>query len=382
MSGTSFHGPTRRSDAVDPHWTLHTTKPHLIVRLAMLVLLAAIPVATQENSNAGAVPGVTVPGNVHISINEWQLPTADAMPDDAFSSKRDGSAWYSAERANLLGRLDPKTSKFDEFHLRPRSDPESLVEHSGSGVQSTVYFTSRTGSFIGEFDPNTRDVREFRIHGPKVVLHDLAFDTNGVIWFTVLRARPPAYPQGSEVGVLNLFSSEIRVAHTPTRDASPSSLAINSRGIPFFTELDTARLGSIDPVTMNITESALPNPDARVRCLTISPDDAIWYTDYVRGYLGRFDPQTSAFKEWLSPSGHGSHPYAITHIGNVIWYLETGTHPNMLVRFDPGLGNFQSWPVKGSGNVAHIYAQSDGSLWFASPLTNSIVRVTTEVKAK
>ena len=382
MSRTSCCRPTLGSDAVESRRNLLISKCALIARLSWLVILTAIPVATQENSNAGAVSGVTVPGSVQISVNEWKLPTPEAMPDDAFSSKRDGSTWYSAQRANILGRLDPKTSKFDEFHLRPGSNPESLVEHSGSGVQSTVYFTSRTGSFIGEFDPNTRDVREFRIHGPKVVLHDLAFDTNGVVWFTVLKARPPAYPRGGEVGVLNLFSSEIRMAHTPTPDASPYSLAVNSWGIPFFSELDSARLGSIDPVTMKITEYALPNLESRVRCLTISPDDAIWYTDYVRGYLGRFDPQTNAFKEWPSPSGQGSHPHAITNMGNVIWYLETGTQPKMLVRFDPDSEKFQSWPVKGSGDVAHIYAQTDGSLWFASPLSNSIVRVSTVEKAE
>jgi virginiamycin B lyase len=338
--------------------------------------------ATQESSKLGAVPGVTVPGSVQIDIKEWSLPTPDAMPDDAFSSKRDGSGWYSAQRANLLGRFDPKTSKFEQFNLRPGSDPESLLEHAGSGVQTTVYFTSRTGGFIGEFDPNTRDVREFRIHGPKSVLHDLAFDPNGVVWFTVLKAQPPRFPQGSEVGVLNLFSSEIRLAHTPTQDASPYSLALNSKGIPVFTELDSAKLGSIDPVTMKITEYSLPNADARARCLTIAPDDVIWYTDYVRGYLGRFDPQSGEFKEWPSPTGQGSHPFAITNTGKAIWYFETGSQPNMLVRFDPDSQKFQSWPVKAGGNVDHLYAHTDGSLWFASPVSNSIVRVTTDAQAK
>ena len=347
-----------------------------------MVLLVAIPVATQENHGVGPVPGVTVPGSIQIKIEERNLPTPDAMPVDAFSSKRDGSEWYAAQHANLLGRFDPKSSKFEEFHLRPGSDPDSLIEHSGSGVQSTVYFTSRTGGFLGEFDPNTRDVREFRVHGPKLLLHDLAFDPNGIIWFTVLKAKPPEFPQGSEVGVLNLFSSEIRLAHTPTRDASPYSLAVNSKGILFFTYLDSAKLGTIDPVTMKITEYTLPNTYARARCLTITPDDAIWYTDYVRGYLGRFDPQTGAFNEWPSPSGQGSHPYAITNTGKAIWYLETGAQPNMLVRFDPDGQKLQSWPVKAGGNVAHLYAQADGSLWFASTVSNSVVRVSTISKEK
>ena len=43
---------------------------------------------------------------------------------------------------------------------------------------------------------------------------------------------------------------------------------------------------------MAIREYALPHDDSRPRRIAITPDDIIWYTDYARGYLGRFDPQT------------------------------------------------------------------------------------------
>src|SRR5437868_6542580 len=137
------------------------------------------------------VPGVTVPGSVEIEISEFDVPTANAKPLDAFVNNRDGSLWFSAPGANSLGRFDPKPKKFDEFHLRPGSDPYCVVQHSGSGVQTTVYFTSHTGGFIGEFDQKTREVREFRIQGGKLLLHDLSFDPNGAVWFTVGKANPP-----------------------------------------------------------------------------------------------------------------------------------------------------------------------------------------------
>jgi streptogramin lyase len=37
-------------------------------------------------------------------------------------------------------------------------------------------------------------------------------------------------------------------------------------------------------------EYPLPDAGARPRRIAITPDDAVWYTDYARGYLGRFDP--------------------------------------------------------------------------------------------
>ena len=328
-----------------------------------------------KNFKGDNTPGVLVPGPVQATITEWDVPTPHSMPHDSFYTKRGGFTWYSGEFANVLGRFEAKTQKFEEIHLRPGSSPYALVEHAGSGVQGTIYFTSHTGGFIGEFDPNTRNVREFRIAGPKLLLHDIAFDPNGVVWFTVMAARPPQYPQGSKIGSVNIFSSEIKLADTPTRDVSPYGLAVNSKGIPFFSEANRPVLGSVDPVTMKVTEYPLPNRKIGVKGITITRDDMVWYTDYLRGYLGRFDPRTGRFNEWPSPSGRESRPYAITNVGNIIWYSETGTKPNMLVRFDPKTEKFQSWPVKAGGGIKHIYAESEGSLWFTRPLTNGIAQV-------
>ena len=165
------------------------------------------------------------------------------------------------------------------------------------------------------------------------------------------------------------------MADTPTRNADPYGIVVNSKGIPFFTERDSPRLGSINPVTMKVTEYPLPNPEIGAKSLAITPDDVVWYTDYLRGYLGRFDPKTGNFREWPSPSGPRSRPYGITNVGNIIWYSEAGPKPNMLVRFDSKTEKFQSWPVKAGGGIKHIYAQPDGSLWFTRPLANGIAHV-------
>jgi virginiamycin B lyase len=344
------------------------------------VVFAQAQVESSLVTNPKAESPEGAAGKIDVKIKEWDLPNPNSMPQDTFFNKRDGSAWYSGQSANVLGRFNPKTEQFEEFHLRQGSDPYRLIEHSGSGIQSTVYFTSQTGGFIGEFDANTREVREFRITGGKLRLHDLAFDPNGVVWFTILQAKPPQYPQGSKIGSLNLYSSEIKLANTPTRNVSPYSLAVNSKGTPFFTEFDSPRLGSINPVTMKVTEHVLPNARSGARGLTITPDDVIWYTDYLRGYLGRFDSKSGKFEEWASPGGPASHPSGITNTGKIIWYSEAGS--NMLVRFDPESKTFQSWPVNAGGEIDQIFAQPDGTLWFSRPQTNRIVQVIIKEQGK
>jgi uncharacterized protein GlcG (DUF336 family) len=114
------------------------------------------------------------------------------------------------------------------------------------------------------------------------------------------------------------------------------------------------------------------------RRIAVTSDDLIWYTDYGRGYLGRLDPTTGRNTEWPTPSGTGTEtqPYAITAVGKVIWYIETGVNPNMLVRFDTQTEKFQSWPIpSGGGVVRHMVAAPDGTLWLACSGVDRIARV-------
>jgi virginiamycin B lyase len=330
--------------------------------------------------------GIVVPGRTQATITEWDLPTSNSYPTGIYRSPRSGFTWYTGEFSNVLGRFDLKTEQFQEYHLRPGTNPSSLAEYPRAQFLGTIFFTSQPGGLIGEFHPTAGqsmywragDVFEHSIPDPKILLHDIAVAEKGpgVVWFTVADAKPPLYQDGSKIGSFHVTSTEIRLVDTPTPNAEPYGLVIDSNGVPYFAERNGPRLGSVDPVTMKVTEYLLPNPESRATGITVTPDDVVWYTDTARGYLGRFDPKTGKFDEWTSPSGPRSRPWGITNIGNIIWYAEAGTKPNMLVRFDLKTEEFQSWPVKAGGGIRHIFADADGSLWFTRPLANGIAHVT------
>jgi len=334
------------------------------------------------NFKGDATPGVVVPGPVEVTINEWDLPTPNSMPEGILHSPISGFTWYAGKFSNVMGRFDPKTQQFKEYHLRPGTNPTSLAELLAGNFLGVIFFTSQTGGFNGRFHPRSGpypgweegDVIEFPIPGPKLPLYDIVTSPNGTVWFSATEATPPVPSEGSKIGTLNHSSHEIKLLDTLTPNAGPYGVAVNSLGVPFFTERNSPRLGTVNPDTMQVTEYLLPNPGSGARGIAVTPDDVIWYTDYARGYLGRFDPKTGKFSEWASPSGPRSLPYGITKIGNIIWYAESGTKPNMLVRFDPQTEKFQSWPVKAGGGIQHIYADADGNLWFTRPLANGIAQ--------
>jgi virginiamycin B lyase len=102
----------------------------------------------------------------------------------------------------------------------------------------------------------------------------------------------------------------------------------------------------------------------------------VWYTDYARGYLGRLDPSSGEVREWPSPSGSRSEPYGISTVDGVIWYSESGTKPNTVVRFEPRTGDFQSWPIPGGGDIVrNTSVAPDGAVVLANSLVNQVTVV-------
>ena len=109
---------------------------------------------------------------------------------------------------------------------------------------------------------------------------------------------------------------------------------------------------------------------------SLTPDDVVWYTDYARGYLGRFDPKTGAVKEWPSPSGPKSQPYGIATEKDIVWYSESAVTPNTLVRFDPKTEQFQTWAIpSGGGVVRNMMRTKEGDLVLACSGVNRVALV-------
>ena len=91
---------------------------------------------------------------------------------------------------------------------------------------------------------------------------------------------------------------------------------------------------------------------------------------------GDVDPATGKTTEWASPSGPKSQPYAITFTNGIIWYVESATKPNALVRFDPRTEKLQTWKIPGGGGVVrNMMPTSDGNLVLAESGLNMVALV-------
>ena len=102
-------------------------------------------------------PAVIVPGTTRVMITEWTVPTPGSGPHDPMYAQN-GFVWYSGHMANLLGRFDPRTQQFKEFHIKtPGSGPHGLIPDK----DGNVWFTANFKAYIGKLDPKTGNVTEY-----------------------------------------------------------------------------------------------------------------------------------------------------------------------------------------------------------------------------
>lgn len=311
-----------------------------------------------------------MPGDVNITIEEWQVPTLGQRSRDPVEAP-DGTIWWAGQWGNLIGRIDPVTGEMKEYPLPTGSMPHSVtLDQAGD-----VWYTGNKNGTVGKFDVETEEIRVYPMPDPAARdPHTAIFDDNGTLWFTL--------QQSNMIGRLNPETGDIKLVTLKTPRSRPYGIKIDAQGSPWVACNGSNCLIKVDPVTMALSEIELPIPDTTVRRLDIADDGMIWYVNSSQGRLGRLDPESGDIREWPSPSGPKSHPYALVVVDGIVWYNESGMRPDALVRFDPATENFQSWPIP-SGNVhagivRHMRSTREGDLLIHQSSTNRIMKVRPE----
>ena len=299
-----------------------------------------------------------VPGPVEIEIDEWLVPTLGQRSRDPIEAQ-DGAIWWTGMWASLVGRMDPATGAFTEYPLPPTARPHSIVPAD----DGAIWYLGNGNGTVGRLDPATGAIREFAtgLEDP----HTGVFHPNGYFYFTAQRA--------GAVARLDVVTGEILTVNTCRR---PYGIKVGPNGYLYVAFNGENAIGEVNPDTLEVNYFVIPHEDSRIRRLDVASDGSIWYVNSTRGKIGHLDPKTGEVREWDSPSGPNSHPYAIALINDVVWYNESGQRPDALVRFDPASETFQSWAIpSGIGIIRHVWVTQNKDLLIHQSSSNRIGRV-------
>jgi virginiamycin B lyase len=297
------------------------------------------------------------------AMRAWDVPIPGAVPHDS-AVDPSGNIWFTLQETGHIARFNPDTHEWKLFKvLTPDSGPHGLV----SDTFGNIWFTENYAGKIARLNPKTGAIAEFTPPTAKDP-HTPVFGPDKALWFTSQNSN--------SIGRLDIDTGKITEYGVPTQDAHPYGIVSADDGGLWFCELSGGKLGRVDPNGGSITEYVPPVPGVKPRRL-VAVSGAIYFTDSGGGRLGRLTLADKKFKLWDSPSGNDSEPYGIAaDTAGKIWYEESGADANKLVRFDPAVEVFRTFPMPApNSSVRNMARDAKGRLWMPLSLADKIAVV-------
>jgi virginiamycin B lyase len=333
-----------------------------------IILVLLVATACGRPQVTGPVPA-TVP--VISGVREFEIPWENAFPSDVVVDSA-GRVWFTDRLVHGIGRFDPVTSEFTRYATPTRrSTPYGLL----AAPDGTLWYAAATANGLGRIDPATGEIIEYPIPGARGGPQLLAW-WQGEIWFSLR--------EGMGYGRFDTRTGESTLY--PLENLRPYSVTATASGI-WFSLYQTFRLLQVDPASgeatvhdmhayvpvdsvlrdRGLTEQQLRMARQRWGALAMRvAADArgrIWFTDFGRGRVFRFEPATQSL-HWVESLEQRSEPYGIA-VGSdgLVWWGEKGT--NRIVVLDPVRDERVRVRIQSEGGVIRNIAidEARGRVW-------------------
>ncbi len=313
------------------------------------------PLATEGAPQATARPAPSAPAAP--TIQEYDVPPG-SHPHDVAPAP-DGTVWYTAQTAEALGRLDPRTGETHRVPLGSGSAPHGVIV----GPDGAPWITDGGLNAIVRVDPITEEVQRYPLPAERrnANLNTAAFDGDGVLWFT---------GQNGVYGRLDPGDGVVEVFDAP-RGRGPYGITTTPDGQVYYASLAGNHITRIDRATGAATPIDPPTAGQGARRVWSDSQGRIWVSEWNAGQVGVYDPATQAWREWRLP-GAQPQAYAVyVDERDRVWLSDF--HANALVRFDPATEEFETFTLPSSpANVRQILGRP-GEVWGAESGTDKLV---------
>jgi virginiamycin B lyase len=300
------------------------------------------------------------------AMQSWPLATPVRTGIHDVAPAPDGGVWYAAQRSGHLGWFDPKTGRSELIELGSGSSPHGVIQ----GPDKAAWLTDGGQNAIARVSWPQREVKLYPLPRgtPYANLNTCAFDGDGDLWFT---------GQSGYTGRVAVKTGEVTVKESP-KGRGPYGICATPRGDVWYCSLAGSFIAQID---RRSGESRVVEPPTRnqgARRVWSDSQGRIWVSEWLTGNLSVHDPRKQGADAWRTWRLPGANPraYAVyVDERDKVWVADWGA--NAMVRFDPGSGKFEPFPLPREGaNVRQILGRP-GEVWLPESGTEHITVIRT-----
>jgi virginiamycin B lyase len=232
----------------------------------------------------------------------------------------DGAPWITDGGLNAIVRVDPSSQRVDVYPL-PASAPDANLNTAAFDGDGVLWFTGQAG-WYGRLDPEVKTVEAFaapRGQGP----YGITATPDGEIYYSSLA--------GSYLGEVDRSTGEVRVIDPPTAGAGLRRVWSDSRGRLWVSEWEAGQVGMYDPATEEWREWPLPGDAPQAYSVYVDEADVVWLTDFTANAIVRFDPASESFTSFPAESQPAEVRQMLGRPGEV-WGAESAADQLVVIR--------------------------------------------------
>lgn len=295
-------------------------------------------------------------------ITEYHVGQLDSWAHDIDIEPSTGIAWVGDYLQDTLTAINPRTG---EQKLYPAPLHGTGMHSLSFDRDGNLWITLQMVAKVARFNTKTGEWRIYAGFSQGSLNHSFALDSEGYV-----KKNPQGWLYvstwgGNHTALLEPNTGEVREITVPGKPADkPYGIAVDSKGLIWFTKYSENMLGFVDPTTGQGKEWSLPHTQSGPHRMHIDDQDNLWIPLSGTGSLLRYNTRDGSQKEYPLPDAD-TFPYATRYDSKSARVWITGNGANSIYVFDPKTEKFVTFRMPSALSYGRMVSidYSTGDVW-------------------
>jgi virginiamycin B lyase len=301
---------------------------------------------------------------IRARVTEYAVGDITSWAHDMAVDPRSGMAWVGDYVRDELISVDPRTGEQKVYPAPLKGTGMHTLNFDREGH---LWITFQLADKVARFDPRSSEWRLYEGFAKGTLVHSFALDADGFIKKDASGRLVISQFGGNRISLLDPESGGLKEVLLPgAASGRPYGIALNSKGVIWYTKYSENILGYVDPATGQGKEWPLPRPDSGPHRMHIDDNDNLWIPLSGYGTLLRYSTRDGSQKEFTLPDAD-AFPYVARYDAKSDRVWVAGNGGNAIYALDPKNGKTTTFRLPSYLSYGRMISidYSSGDVWTA-----------------